>query len=162
MAPGVSITSTVPGSPPYGTGSGTSFASPIAAAAAALIIAAPAQAQTPGPVPIAPSAGKALKRGVPFSFKAKLDTASEGSGVFLIVSKSKKVNDDGTLSSQLYFREMKGSGGSYSKKVERYAALSDHFLNRSGKYYWQAYAIDCSDGTEDCNIESEIRSFRIK
>jgi len=136
----------------------------LAVAIAATLLAAPlASAQSAiAPTLGAPSNGKSLKRGVPFSFKAKLDTASEGSGVFLIVSKSKKLNDDGTLSSQLYFREMKGSGGSYSKKVERYAALSDHFLNRSGKYYWQAYAIDCSDGTEDCNIESEVRSFRIK
>jgi hypothetical protein len=136
----------------------------LAVAIAATLLAAPlASAQSAiAPTLSAPSNGKSLKRGVPFSFKAKLDTASEGSGVFLVVSKSKKVSGDGTLSSQLYFREMKGSGGSYSKKVERYSALSDHFLNRSGKYYWQAYAIDCSDGTEDCNIESEVRSFRIK
>ena len=133
-------------------------------ATAATLIAAPlASAQSAiAPTLSAPSNGKSLKRGVPFSFKAKLDTSSTGSGVFLKVSKSKKVGEDGTLANELYFREMKGSGGSYTKKVERYAALSTHFLNKPGKYYWQAYAIDCSDGTEDCNIESEVRSFRIK
>jgi hypothetical protein len=133
-------------------------------ATAATLIAAPlASAQSAiAPTLSAPSNGKSLKRGVPFAFKAKLDTASTGSGVFLKVSKSKKLDADGTLANELYFREMKGSGGSYTKKVERYAALSTHFLNKPGKYYWQAYAIDCSDGTEDCNIESEVRSFRIK
>jgi len=129
----------------------TLFAAPLASAQSAI-----------APTLSAPSNGKSLKRGVPFSFKARLDTASTGSGVFLKVSKSKKTGDDGTLDNELYFREMKGSGGSFSKKVERYAALNTHFLNRPGKYYWQAYAIDCSDGTEDCNIESEVRSFRIK
>lgn len=133
-------------------------------ATAATLLAAPlASAQSAiAPTLSAPSNGKSLKRGVAFSFKAKLDTASSGSGVFLKVSKSKKVGEDGTLANDIYFREMKGSGGSYAKKVERYPALSDHFLNKPGKYYWQAYAIDCSDGTEDCNIESEVRSFRIK
>lgn len=132
----------------------------LVAATAATLIAAPiASAQAVAPTLSAPSNGKSLKRGVPFSFKAKFDGDSS---VFLKVSKSKSVGDDGTLANDLYFREMKGSGGSYTKKVERYAALSTHFLNKPGKYYWQAYSIDCSDGTDDCNIESEIRSFRIK
>jgi hypothetical protein len=132
----------------------------ILAAAAALTIAAPAQAQTPGPVPIAPSSGKALKRGVPFAFKVRVDSDAP-TGVFVKVSKSKQVGDDGTLANDIYFREMKLSGAYFAKKVERYAALSDHFLNRPGTYYWQAYAIDCSDGTDDCNVEGPIRKFRI-
>jgi hypothetical protein len=82
--------------------------------------------------------------------------------VFLKVSKSKKVGDDGTLKNDIYFRAMKQSGGTWTKKVERYAALTSHFLNKPGRYYWQAYSIDCSGGTDDCNIESEIRTFRIK
>ena len=136
----------------------------LAVAAAATLLAAPlASAQSAiAPTLSAPSNGKSIKRGVPFTFKAKLDAASEGSGVFLKVSKSKKRDADGTLANDLYFRSMTLRGGSYQKKVERYAALSDHFLNRPGRYYWQAYVIDCSDGTDDCNIESEIRSFRIK
>ena len=56
---------------------------------------------------------------------------------------------------------MKLSGAYFAKKVERYASLSDHFLNAPGTYYWQAYAIDCSDGTDDCNVEGPIRKFRI-
>ncbi|MDA0184080.1 hypothetical protein OJ997_27475 [Solirubrobacter phytolaccae] len=129
----------------------TLLAAPIASAQAAI-----------APTLSAPSNGKALKRGSAFTFKAKLDTDSGASGVFLVVSKSKRVGDDGLIDGKAYMREMKGSGGSYAKKTDRYPALSDYFLNRPGKYYWQAYAIDCSDGTEDCNIESEIRSFRIK
>jgi hypothetical protein len=129
-------------------------------AVAALTITAPAYAQTPGPVPIAPSAGKAIKRGVPFSFKVRVDSDAP-TGVFVKVSKSQQVDADGTLANDVYFREMKLSGAYFAKKVERYASLTDHFLNRPGTYYWQAYAIDCSDGTDDCSVEGPIRKFRI-
>jgi len=131
------------------------------ALAATFLAAAPAHAAI-APEPTAPSNGKALKRGVAFTFKAKLDSASEASGVFLKVSKSKRKGADGTLANDIYFREMKLSGGTYAKKVERYPALTSHFLNKSGRYYWQVYAIDCSDSLDDCNIESSIRSFRIR
>jgi hypothetical protein len=115
------------------------------------------------PTNVAPTSGKSIKRGVPFTFKVHLDESSAGSGVFLNVSKSKKVKDDGTLANSIYFRSMKqGSGGMWTKKVEKYAALTTHFLNRKGTYYWQAYVIDCSEGTDDCNIEGKIGTFKIK
>jgi hypothetical protein len=136
---------------------------PIAAVCLAMF-AAPAFAQDVfAPTNVAPTNGKSIKRGVPFTFKVHLDENSTGSGVFLKVSKSKKVADDGTLANDIYFRSMKqGSGGMWTKKVEKYAALTTHFLNRKGRYYWQAYVIDCSEGTDDCNVEGKIGSFRIK
>jgi hypothetical protein len=138
---------------------------PVAAACVALLASASfAFAQDVfAPTNVAPTSGKSIKRGVPFTFKVHLDENSQGSGVFLNVSKSKKVKDDGTLANSIYFRSMKqGSGGMWTKKVERYAALTTHFLNRKGKYYWQAYVIDCSEGTDDCNVEGKIGTFTIK
>jgi hypothetical protein len=129
--------------------------------AATLLVAAPAFAQVAPPTLVSPSKGKSITHGKVFTFKVTADVP-DGTGVFMKVSKSKKVGDDGTLANDIYFRAMKLSGGSWVKKVERYAALTSHFLNRPGKYYWQAYSIDCSEGTDDCNIESEIRTFRIK
>jgi hypothetical protein len=136
---------------------------PLAAACVAMS-AAPAFAQDVfAPTNVAPTSGKSITHGKPFTFKVHLDESSTGSGVFLNVSKSKKVKDDGTLANSIYFRSMKqGSGGMWTKKVEKYAALTTHFLNRKGRYYWQAYVIDCSEGTDDCNIEGKIGSFRIK
>jgi len=136
---------------------------PIAAVCLAMF-AAPAFAQDVfAPTNVAPTSGKSIKRGVPFTFKVHLDENSAGSGVFLNVYKSKKVGDDGTLANSIYFRSMKqGSGGMWTKKVEKYAALTTHFLNRKGRYYWQAYVIDCSEGTDDCNVEGKIGTFRIK
>ncbi|MBE2320596.1 hypothetical protein DVA67_031845 [Solirubrobacter sp. CPCC 204708] len=135
----------------------------VAALAAALLTAPVASAQSAfAPTLSAPSNGKSLARGKAFTFKAKLDSASSASGVFVRVAKSKKVDAEGLISDDLYMRSMTLRGGTYQHKTERYPALSSHFLNKPGKYYWQAYAIDCSDGTDDCNIESEIRSFRIK
>jgi hypothetical protein len=136
---------------------------PIVAVCLAMF-AAPAFAQDVfAPTNVAPTSGKSIKRGVPFTFKVHLDESSTGSGVFLNVSKSKKVKADGTLANSIYFRSLKqGSGGMWTKKVEKYAALTTHFLNRKGRYYWQAYVIDCSENTDDCNIEGKIGSFRIK
>jgi hypothetical protein len=130
-----------------------------AAVALALGAASLSEAQTSGPTPVAPSNGKTQKRGVPFTFKVRDDEAANG--VFFKVSKSKAVGDDGTLANDIYFREMKKSGGLWQKKVERYAALNTHFLNRPGRYYWQAYSIDCSV-QDDCNVEGPIKSFTIK
>ncbi len=135
----------------------------VAALAATLLTVPVASAQAAiAPTLGAPSNGKALGKGKAFTFKAKLDSASTASGVFLVVSKSKRVKDDGTLANDLYMRSMTLRGGTFRHAAERYPSLSSYWLNRAGKYYWQAYAIDCSDGTDDCNVESEIRSFRIK
>jgi hypothetical protein len=136
---------------------------PAAAVAAVLLGASLAGAQTQiAPFPLSPANGKSLPRGVPFTFKVRTDPESDPAGVFLKVSKSKAVGSDGTLAHAVYFRALTQSGSLWVKRVERYKALSSHFLNRSGRYYWQPYVVDCSDGTDDCNVEGDIHSFRIK
>jgi hypothetical protein len=133
---------------------------PALAAAGLIAGGATAAAQSSGPSPVAPTNAKTQKRGVPFTFKVRADAEN---GVFVKVSKSKKVGSDGTLASNVWFRSMGRNGGLWTKKVERYAALRSHFLNRPGRYYWQAYLIECSvDGGDDCNVEGPVRSFRIK
>src|ERR1044072_5464731 len=102
---------------------------------ATLAVAPVASAQSAiAPEPVAPSAGKSLARGKPLTFKARLDEGSQAPGVLLKVSKSKRVGSDGTLAKDISFRAMKLSGNVFTKKVERYAALSSHFLNRPGRY----------------------------
>jgi hypothetical protein len=136
-----------------------------ATVAVAVALGAPALAHAQSdvaPTPVSPSEGKALRVGVPFTFKARMFPDVPGASVFFKVSKSQATDADGTLLNDIYFREMTRHGSLYTKKVERYASLSDHFLNRPGRYYWQAYTIDCSDGTDDCNVEGPIYSFRIK
>jgi hypothetical protein len=138
---------------------------PVAAACAALLAASsPVFAQDVfAPTNVAPTNGKTVKQFVPFTFKVHLDPSSTGSGVFIKVSRSKRVGDDGTLASNIYFRSMtQGANGQWTKKVEKYPYLKSHFLNRKGRYYWQAYVIDCSGGTDDCNVEGPIGSFRVK
>ena len=116
------------------------------------------------PVSVAPANAQKIHRGVPFTFKVR---SHGGAGVFLKVSRSKRVGTDGTLASDdEYFRSLALRGGLYSRKVERFAALSDYFLNRPGRYYWQAYKIDCSNSpgadSGDCNVEGPIRSFTVR
>lgn len=112
-----------------------------------------------GPSPLAPTNGKTLAKGVPFTFKVR---STESGAVFLKVSKSKRKNSKGTLRTDVYFRKMgKQKGSVYTKKTERYPALSSYFLNKPGRYYWQAYRIDCA-AQADCEVEGAIRSFRIR
>lgn len=113
-----------------------------------------------GPRPMAPTNAKTLKKGVPFTFKVR---STESGSVFLKVSKSKRKNSKGTLRTDVYFRKMGKRKGTtiYTKKTERYAALSSYFLNKPGRYYWQAYRIDCA-AQADCEVEGAIRSFRIR
>ena len=141
----------------------------VLAAAAALVAfaigsVASDAASSNAPTSVAPANGQKVHRGVPFTFKVR---SHGGAGVFVKVSRSKRVGDDGTLTSDdEYFRSLALRGGLYTRKVERYPALSDYFLNRPGRYYWQAYKIDCSNspGAEagDCNIEGPIRSFTVR
>ncbi|MTD45160.1 hypothetical protein GKE82_12870 [Conexibacter sp. W3-3-2] len=132
----------------------------VAAATALVATGTSATAATGGPTPLAPSNGKSLTAGKAFTFKVR----SRGQGaVFLKVSKSKKKGKDGTLAAKddLYFRKMGKKGSTFSKKTETYSALEDYFLNKPGRYYWQAYRIDCA-AQSDCNVEGAIRSFRIR
>jgi 1-acyl-sn-glycerol-3-phosphate acyltransferase len=133
---------------------------PLAAAAATLALLVPAApVLADGPRPISPSNGKTQRLGVPFTFK--VSDPSEGS-VFIAVSKSRAKRADGTLKDQAtWFRKMGGNRGTRTKKVERYQFLTSHFLNRRGKWYWQAWRIDCAE-QEDCNVEGPIRSFTIR
>lgn len=135
--------------------------SALAAAGVAGLVAAgavPAQDRV-APRLVSPAKQASVKRGVPFTFKA---SAPAGVSVFVIVSKSKARAADGTLRDRsTWFRKMGRQGGRYVKRVERYAALPDHFLNRPGRWYWQAFAIDCV-ADSDCAVESETRAFRVR
>ncbi len=116
---------------------------------------------TKGPSPRSPKHNKSYKAGKRFTFQVR---STQPGAVFLKVSKSKKKGKDGTLRNDVYFRKMgrkKGTKTLYTKKAEGYPALKSYFLNKRGKYYWQAYRIDCS-AQKDCNVEGRIRSFRIK
>jgi hypothetical protein len=136
----------------------------LAAVLATALLAAPAASAESAFAPklSSPGKNKVFTKGKKITFKAKLDSGSSASSVFIIVSKSKKVDADGLLPNKTYMRQMKRRGSTYQHVSERYPALSSYWLNKPGKYYWQAYAIDCSDGTGDCSVESEIRSFRIR
>lgn len=134
----------------------------VAAALAALATGgfAAALAASPGPTPVAPATDKAQARGVAFTFKVR---APAGSKVFLRVGTSKRVKADGTLASEVYFREMVRRNGMYQKKTDVYPALGTYFLNRRGTYYWQAYRIACATpGSDDCSVEGPVRRFTIR
>lgn len=57
------------------------------------------------------------------------------------------------------FSSMKRKGSSHSYKTEKYS-FPTWFMNRPGKYYWQAYRIDCR--VKGCHIHSKVSSFIVR
>lgn len=134
-----------------------------AALIAATALAAPAAvgaATGRAPVPVSPKAGAVQPAGVPFDVVV---TSSRGSGVFLVVARSRRVAPDGTLRAPIYLREMTRRGARFVRRTDTYPALSSYFLNRPGTYFWQAYRVECAAAdTDDCAVEGPIRAFTVR
>lgn len=142
-------------------------ASPLArlAAVAVVVVAgsggAASGAQAPRPRPLTPANHAVQRRGVPFTFSV---SAPAGSRVSMKVSTSGRVDARGTLEGDSYVRDMAGHGTTFTKRTERFRSDPAYFLNRPGRYYWQAYGSRCSD---DCGLEARafagpVRTFRIR
>ena len=85
----------------------------VAATVAALLATPVASAHAAiAPTLSGPSNGKKISKGKAFTFKAKLDSSSGASGVFIIVSKSKKKGADGRVwvSEMLDFMKLRFAG----------------------------------------------------
>lgn len=124
---------------------------------------AAAQSATAAPKLLAPGNGKVLARGSQPTFKLR-DTSPNARrySIFMRISTSKKVDRNGTLKRTKigHFARMdrKGKFG-FVWKPEDYS-FPEWFMQRPGTYYWQAYHIDCS--VRGCNVESKVRSFKVR
>ena len=125
----------------------------------------PAAAAAPArPQLLSPAAGAALPLGGQPTFKLRdAHPNARRYGVFLIVSPTRRTNRHGEL---LRHRRI----GTFAKMTRRGRAgfayrapayVFDHwFMQRPGRYYWQAFHIDCR--VRGCHVLSRIRSFRVR
>lgn len=128
-------------------------------AIAIVALAAPALAATKnGVTPLSPKNGATITAGKPPTFKVR---ARGGGTVWLHVCKSKRRKADGTICSSTHIQQMKRSGGSYRATPKDYA-FSSYWLNRPGRYYWQAHRIKCAGSTSDCRQEGPIYRLVIR
>lgn len=112
-----------------------------------------------GITPVAPKAGTSVPAGKGMKFRMKV--ADAGSGVFVNVCKSKKRNKKGLICKKASFLQAKKSKGKWVAK-QQFFDFPSFWLNRPGVYYWQAFAINCSSGTSDCDQEGPVVRFRVK
>lgn len=129
----------------------------MAVAATLSVAAAAAAAEKNGITPLAPKADATVREGRSPTFRMGVD----GPGtVWVHVCKSRRRRDDGTICSTASIgqaREVRDEFR-YRPKFFDYASF---WLNTPGRYYWQAYRIDCSGGTEDCRQEGPVVRFRV-
>lgn len=127
-----------------------------------------ASASAAGPKLTGPKSGSVLSLGSQPTFKA-YDSSPNARKyrVFVTISTTNKVgqrthdlrrpsiNGDqiGT------FTSMKRKGSRFSYKAENYS-FPTWYMNRPGKYYWQAFRIDCR--VKSCHIHSKVSSFIVR
>lgn len=133
----------------------------ILALTSALLLAVPAVADA-APQLLKPKAGAVLALGSEPAFKVR-DTsqAARKYKVYITIGTSKKTTKNGDLK-----RTEIGTFTSTTRKRNTYTYVPEDysfptwFMNRPGKYYWQAFHIDCA--VKGCHVHSKIRSFRVK
>jgi len=140
----------------------------VIAACLALSLVGAASASAAGPTIKGPKRGAVLARGSQPTFKVR-DTSSKARRyrIYMTISTSKKTSrKTGDLLRPKVggdeigtFTSMRRKGTVFSYKAEKYS-FPTWYMNRRGKYYWQAYHIDCS--VRSCHVHSKVSSFIVR
>jgi hypothetical protein len=126
---------------------------------AALALAGPAAAATKnGITPLAPKGGTSVPAGKSAKFRMKV--SDPGAGVFVHVCKSKKTDRKGLICKKATILQAKKRKGAWEAK-QQFFDFPAFWLNNPGTYYWQAYRIECTTGSSDCNKEGPIVRFKV-
>jgi hypothetical protein len=88
-------------------------------------------------------------------------------GVFMTIANAKKFKKGGTGVGDLIqtkpgtFTSMKRKGTTYTYTAEAYS-FPGWYMATPGKYYWQAFHIDCSQRGTKCHVHSKLGSFIVR
>lgn len=136
----------------------------VAVLVASMLSLAVAQAAQARPQLLAPGNGKVLARGSTPTFKLRdTDPNARRYSIFMVVSPSKRTNRYGELKRNpdigTFARMTRKGKYGFTYKTPSYS-FDTWFMNRPGKYYWQAFHIDCQ--VRGCHVLSRIRSFTVR
>lgn len=123
-----------------------------------------AQAADARPVLLTPKSGAVLKRGSRPTFKVRdRDPNARRYRVYLTIPRSKKRDRRGDLvRSKRYstFSSMTRRGRfGFVYRPPAYS-FPTWFMQAPGRYYWQAFHIDCR--VKGCHVHSRIGTFRVR
>jgi hypothetical protein len=125
--------------------------------AISLAIAGSAAAATKNGIkPLAPKAGTSVPMGKSPTFRMKVSGPGQ---VWVHVCKSKKKDSEGVICSTESIGRAKKKNGVYQYKP-KFFDFPGFWLNRPGRYYWQAFRISCN--AQDCEQEGPVVRFRVK
>jgi hypothetical protein len=122
-----------------------------------LLVPAGAAQASGGITPLAPKKNATVRAGTSPTFKMRVRGAGT---VWVHVCKSKKRNGDGVICSKAQIGQAKKKGGVYRFKP-KFFDFPAFWLNTPGRYYWQAYRINCEGNLNDCKQESKITKFKV-
>jgi hypothetical protein len=111
-----------------------------------------------GITPLAPKAGTSIPAAKAVTFRMKV--ADPGAGVFVSVCKSSRKDKEGVICRKATFLQAKKRNGAFQAKQPFYN-FPAFWLNNPGTYYWQAYRIECTGGS-DCKQEGPVVRFKVK
>ena len=106
--------------------------------------------------PLAPKAGTSVPVGKSPKFRMKVSGPGQ---VWVHVCRSKKKDKEGVICSKESIGRAKKKNGVFVFKPTFYD-YPGFWLNRPGRYYWQAFRIACN--SLDCEQEGPIVRFRVK
>ena len=128
----------------------------LAVLAAQLVLAAPALAGN-GITPVSPKRGDTVPKGSRPVFKGKV--AGPGP-VWIRVCRSPRKNAKGLICADEAVMRAHRRGGRFSVRA-RFFDFPAFWLNRPGRYYWQADRISCVRSLSDCRLEGPVVRFRV-
>ena len=106
--------------------------------------------------PLAPKAGTSVPVGKRPTFRMKVKGPGQ---VWVHVCRSKKKDSEGVICSKESIGRARKKNGVYQFKAP-FFDFPAFWLNSPGRYYWQAFRIDCN--AQDCEQEGPIVRFRVK
>jgi hypothetical protein len=109
-----------------------------------------------GITPLAPKAGSSVPAGKRPTMKMRVKGPGQ---VWVYVCKSKKKDAEGVICNKEAIRRAHKKRGIFRVKLP-FFDFPAFWLNSPGRYYWQAFRIDCTGGT-DCRKEGPIVRFRV-
>ena len=123
-----------------------------------LALAAGAGAATRNAItPLAPKAGHSVPAGKAVLFRMRV---TEPGSVFVRVCKASRRNEEGIICKRAsILGPARKRDGAFEVR-EKFFDFPAFWLNQPGRYYWQAYRIECTGGS-DCKQEGPVVRFRV-
>lgn len=117
---------------------------------------------------LGPKRGTVYPAGSQPTFKVR-DTSRNAKRyrMFLTISNAKKFKKSGTNKGDLLktkigdFSDLKRSGSTFTYTPPMYT-FPTWYMVVPGKYYWQAYHVDCSQKGFRCHVHSKLGSFYVR